>query len=91
MFLAISLQNLDAAMFAVDDDVIFNIGSSSGIGKAKLRAYFQSQGKIEYTLSNYREISDIINFSVKASNNPAPYSASSAIVSDGKIQILTLK
>ena len=47
--------------------------------------------QVEFTLSNYCENGDVITVSVKASNSPAPFTTSSAIVDDGKIQILTLK
>ena len=77
--------------------MIYTIGSTSGIGKDQLKAYFQSQLSkgVTYVGSAGTKIQatgNIVTFLVEATGGaPVTYANSSAIVQDGLISILTLK
>jgi hypothetical protein len=93
-FLSVDSKNIDDAMTVVSDDVVFDIGSTSGIGKDKLKSYLQDQVNrgVVYVGSNITATDNIVNFSLQATGGTqATYNSSSMIVENGKITILTLK
>lgn len=87
-FDAINSKNLDSALAIADNNIIYTVGNSNGIGKDALKSYF-SKGTT-YTLSDLNSTGDVVGFVVKASDGKT-YGQSSAILTDGKIQILTLQ
>jgi hypothetical protein len=92
-FDALNAGNIDSAFSFLDDSLIFTIGSSAnGIGKDELKTYLNTSGKgVTYTPSNFKAVGEsIVNFSVQASDGTT-YATSRALLSDGKIAILTLK
>ena len=91
-FDAINAKDLDTAMNFVQDDVIVNAGSTTIMGAADLKTYLQKQTarNITYTASSLNSIGDIVNFSLKTSDQASAVKGDTAIVQDGQIQILTL-
>lgn len=94
-FLSIDTQKIDSAMTVVSHDVVFNIGSTSGVGADQLKAYMQDQGSkgVNYIGGNITATGNTVKFTVEAasSGGSVTYSDSSMIVEGGKIRILTLK
>lgn len=88
-FAALNQQDLDTAVSFVDDNFIYNFGSLNGIGKDNFRSALKTSN-ITYTVSNIKSISDLVNFTVTTSDGKT-YKSSNAILSDGKIQILTVQ
>jgi hypothetical protein len=92
-FNGINANNPDAALAFVGDNVIFDFGSVSGMTKSNLRAHIATVNArgITFTLSNYSAIGNtIIDFAAQASDGTS-YKKSSAIISNGKINILNVK
>lgn len=94
-FLSIDTQKIDSAMTVVSHDVVFNIGSTSGVGADQLKAYMQEQVSkgVNYIGGNITATGNTVKFTVEAasSGGSVTYSDSSMIVEGGKITILTLK
>lgn len=96
-FLSLDTKDVAGAMDEVSDSVVFKIGTTTGVGKDKLRAYFQQQVDqgITYMGSNVNITGDIVTFSVQAIQPSgavaATYNHSVVTVQDGKIATLTLQ
>jgi ketosteroid isomerase-like protein len=92
-FAAVNSKNVDAALAHAEDSLIFDIGAANGIGKDDLRASLMALNarNITFTMSNPRVVGNtIINFTAQASDGTV-YKNSSAILTKGKISILTIK
>ena len=93
-FDAIKSGNTNAALAFADDSIIFSLGSaSSEIGKDALKAALlnlKSSG-ISYTLSNVSSVGDsLVTFDSKSSDGKT-YTSGTAMLSNGKIVILSIK
>ena len=93
-FDAIHSGNINAALAFADDSIIFNLGTTdSSIGKDELKAYLTTlkNSGVTFTVSNPQNFGDsMVSFSAKSSAGKT-FASSSAMLSDGKIVILTLK
>lgn len=93
-FDAFAKKDLNTALAAFDDDVVYSVGDTSGVGKASLQSYLQlalAAGST-FAVSNVQDLGGIVTFTVTVSGVGAgTYSNSSAIVDEGKIVLLTLK
>lgn len=96
-FLSLDTKDVEGALAQVSDNVIFHIGTTSGIGKDSLKAYLQQQvdNGIVYMGSDVNITGDVITFSVKATQPSgavaASYNHSVVTLQGGKIAILTLQ
>lgn len=96
-FLSLDTKDVAGAMDEVSDNVVFNIGTTTGVGKDKLKVYLQQQMDqgITYMGSNVNITGDIVTFSVQAIQASgavaATYNHSVVTVQDGKIVTLTLQ
>ena len=96
-FQSVDNKQIDDAMDLVSDDVVFNVGSTSGVGKDQLKAYLQGQVDkgVVYKSSDITTISDIIHLKVQANlatgDTYATYANSTVILDGGEISVLTLQ
>lgn len=90
-FDAINAKNLDAALALVDDNVIYNFGATTGIGKPGLRAYLATQiaSGATFQLSNVKTNPAAVTFSAQV--GATTYSQGQAMFTDGKMIILKLQ
>ncbi len=91
-FDAINAKNVDAALALVDESVVFNVGSTTGMGKAMLKTYLQGQISrgVTYTLSNLDDQGDSVDFSLQTGNGEAT-DDNNASFADNKIEFLIFK
>jgi hypothetical protein len=91
-FDAVNADDIDTAIDLVDDNVAFNIGSTTGVGKDDLRTYLekQSANSVTYTAGNLQDTAGIVSFSLQTSDSTTATKNNSAIVGDNLIQVLTL-
>lgn len=91
-FQAVNAKNLDAALALVDDQVVFNIASTPGIGKEDLKAYLQNQTSrnVMYTASNLTSNGGVVSFTLKTSDKTTAVDGDTATVDENKIQTLVL-
>jgi len=89
-FDALNAKNADAALALVDDTIVFNIGSTTGLGKAQLKTYLQGQISrgVTYTPSNLDDQGDTVDFSLKTGNGAATDYNTASFGDDGKIDFL---
>ncbi len=89
----LSAQDMDAALALVNDNVVFHIGSKSGVGKTGLQAAFQSQvdSGATFDLSDLDQVGGVVKFTLSVDGTDSAAGANSAIVQDGKIMTLTLQ
>ncbi len=90
-FNAINAKNLDGALALVTDNVIYNFGTTTGFGKANLRAHLSSQiqAGVTYQLSNVKTNPAAVTFGAQA--GATSYAQGQAMFTDGKIVILKLQ
>ena len=92
-FDALNTKNLDAALKFVDDNVVFNIATTTtGLGKAQLRTYLQGQISrgVTYTLGEVKAADDEVTFSLKT--GPGAVTTNNSITfDDGKMDFLMWK
>jgi hypothetical protein len=94
VFAALANKDVAAALAAFDDDVVYNVGGTSGVGKASLQSYMQLAvaAGASFAASNMQDLGGVLTFTVTVSGIGAgTYSNSSAIVEDGKIVIFTIQ
>lgn len=94
VFDALAKNDIDTALAAFDDNVIYNVGTTSGIGKDSLRSNLQLALAVGATfkVSNVQDVAGIVTFTVTVSGPSAgTFTNSSAIVQNGKIAIFTIK
>ncbi len=94
VFDALAKNDVETALSYLSDDVVYTIGTTSGIGKDDLRSNLQLAQTVGTTfrVSNVQDLGGIVTFTVTVSGFGAgTYSNSSAIVQDGKVAILTIK
>ncbi len=86
-------SDVDAALALVDDNVTFSVGSLSGVGKEKLKAYLQTRvnAGVSYAVSDIEETGSSVKFILHTDGTASPAGADSAIIQDGKIVILKLQ
>jgi hypothetical protein len=89
-FDAVNAKNVDAALALVDDTITFNIGSTTGVGKAQLKTYLQNQISrgVSYTLSNLDDQGDSVDFSLKTGNGAVTDDNNASFNDDGKIDFM---
>jgi hypothetical protein len=87
-FAAANAKNYDAALALVNDQVVFEIGTNSGLGKAQLKTALEKG--VTYTTSNIDVTGDVVDLAVKGSDGTS-YANCSIILDQGKIDILTLQ
>ncbi len=89
----LSAEDMDGALALVSDNVVFHIGSKSGVGKAGLKAAFQAQvdNSATFDVSDVEEVGGVVKFTLSVDGTDSAAGADSAIVQNGKIAILTLK
>lgn len=94
VFDALNQGNLDSALSLFDPDVIYTLGSVSGIGTDGLKSYLQTAAAAgaKYSISNVQDLDSIVSFTLTISGPGAgTFANSSAIIQDGKITIVTIK
>lgn len=94
VFDALANNDIDAALAAFDDNVVYNVGTTSGIGKDSLKSNLQLALAVGATfkVSNVQDLAGIVTFTVTVSGPSAgTFTNSSAIVQNGKIAIFTVK
>jgi ketosteroid isomerase-like protein len=92
-FDAINAKNADAALKFVDDNVVFQIGTTTtGLGKAQLRTYLQTQitRGVTYTLSGVKTEDNEVTFSLKTGTG-AVTTDNSITFDDGKMDFVMWK
>ena len=91
-FQAINRKDVDAALALTDDQVVFNIASTPGIGKDALKVYLQKQisHNVTYTVSNLKSMDLVLSFTLQASDTGSRVDGDMASVDSGLIQTLTL-
>jgi hypothetical protein len=87
-FTALNAKNYDAALALVNDQVVFEIGTVSGVGKAQLKTALEKG--VTYTTSSFDATGDVVSFAAKGSDGTS-YENCSIILAQGEIQILTLQ
>jgi hypothetical protein len=87
-FTALNAKNYDAALALVNDQVVFEIGAVSGVGKAQLQTALEKG--VTYTTSSFDATGDVVSFAAKGSDGTT-YENCSIILLQGEIQILTLQ
>lgn len=94
VFAALAKNDVNGALLYMDDDVVYNVAGTSGIGKASLQSYMNLAvaAGAQFQVSNVSDIGGIVTFTVTVSGVGAgTYSNSSAIVQDGKVSIFTIQ
>jgi hypothetical protein len=94
VFAALARQDIEGALGFLSDDVVYTIGTTSGVGKDNLRSNLQLAMTFGTTfqVSNLQDLGGIVTFTAQASGfGGGTFSNSSVIVHDGKIVILTIK
>lgn len=93
-FNALNQGDVNTALAAFDDDVVFNLGGMSGVGKDQLQSYLQTAAAAgaKYTASNIQDLGGIVTFAVTLSGPfSGTYPNSSIIIEDGKITVLAVQ
>ncbi|OQY98716.1 MAG: hypothetical protein B6D41_02170, partial [Chloroflexi bacterium UTCFX4] len=93
-FMALNQGDVNTALAAFSDDVVFNLGGMSGVGKDQLQSYLQTAtaAGAKYTASNIQDLGGIITFAVTISGPiSGTYPNSSIIIEDGKITVLAVQ
>ncbi|MBI5304191.1 MAG: nuclear transport factor 2 family protein [Chloroflexi bacterium] len=88
-FDAINAKEVDAALKYVDDNVLFNLSATPGLGKAQLRSYLQGQINrgVRYTVSDVQVSDDEASFSLKTGNGEVTMN-NGATFDHGKIDFM---
>ncbi len=92
-FKAVNAKKLDDALALVDDQVVFNIAGTPGIGKDALKAYLQNQmsRNVTFTASNLTSNDTVtVHFTLRTSDKSAPVDDDTALVGDNVLQTLVL-
>ncbi len=89
-FDAVNAKFVDTALVLVDDNVIYTFGSTTGIGKTKLKTFLDSQTKLGTTfqLSNVQDNIASVKFTAQAGGKTYQ---GQAMFQDGVIVILKLQ
>jgi ketosteroid isomerase-like protein len=93
-FKAVNANKLDDALALADDQIVFNLAGTPGIGKDALKAYLQDQisRHVTFTVSNLTSNDGItLRFTLQASDQSAPVDGETASIGDSKIQTLVLQ
>jgi ketosteroid isomerase-like protein len=92
-FKAINSKNVDAALALVDDQVVFNIHSTPGIGKDDLKAFLQDQmsRNVTFTASHVKGADGVLDFTLQTSDKMASVDGETASIDGGRIQTLVLR
>jgi len=94
VFAALAKKDVDGALVYFDDDVIYNIAGTSGIGASSLKSNMQLAigAGTTFAASSIQDLGGIVTFKTTVTGIGAgTYSNSSVIVEDGKIVILTIQ
>jgi hypothetical protein len=91
-FQAVNTKNVDAALAMAEDQVFFQIGSTNGIGKEKLKTYLTTltASGATFTTSNYKPLgSTNVDFAAQVSDGTVYKRCDASISARGKLQTLT--
>lgn len=94
VFIALQQKDVTTALAAFDDNVVFTVSGTSGIGKSALQSYMQLAvaAGASFKVSNINDLGGLVTFTTTVSGISAgTYTNSSAIVQDGKISIFTIQ
>lgn len=94
VFDALARQDVEGVLAFFDDNIVYTIGTTGGVGKDSLRSNLELAMSVGTTfkVSNVQEVGDIVRFTVEATGfGGGTFSNSSVIIRDGKIAILTIQ
>jgi limonene-1,2-epoxide hydrolase len=89
-FGAVNAKDVDGALAMVDDNVIYTIGKTNGIGADGLRTFIESQANAGTRIDVSGISTDLVSVNFSATMGGVSLTGS-AIVQDGKIVILKLQ
>jgi limonene-1,2-epoxide hydrolase len=89
-FGAVNAKDVDGALAMVDDNVIYTIGKTNGIGADGLRTFLESQANAGTRIDVSGISTDLVSVNFSATMGGVSLTGS-AIVQDGKIVILKLQ
>lgn len=94
VFDALARRDVEGVLSFFDDNVVYTIGTTTGVGKDSLRSNLQFALNFGTTfqVSNIQDLGGVTTFSATATGfGGGTFPNSSVILQDGKIMILTIK
>lgn len=94
VFDALARRDVEGVLSFFDENVVYTIGTTTGVGKDSLRSNLQFALNFGTTfqVSNIRDLGGVTTFTAQASGfGGGTFPNSSVILQDGKIVILTIK